>query len=195
MNEITLTPKDIARGLFAAIRGYLERSTAPFVRRIEALELRRAEAVVRDLTTEEKRELAESLKPVLEALHHQWALDWEREATQMMLKAIANVPEPKDGKDGADGLGFEHFDTYLKEDGRTLVLKLSNGEREIVKELRLNIPLYREIYKASETYSRGDAVTYGGSLFIALKDNPGTPGNGADGWRLAVKKGAEGKAK
>ena len=52
---------------------------------------------------------------------------------------------------------------------------------------------YRGVYGRSETYQRGDATTYAGSLFIALKDFPsGDPMTTPD-WQLAVKAGRPGK--
>lgn len=49
----------------------------------------------------------------------------------------------------------------------------------------------RGVFDASKEYGRGDAVSSGGSLWIAQKDGPDhKPGDG-DGWRLAVKRGRD----
>lgn len=51
----------------------------------------------------------------------------------------------------------------------------------------------RGVFKEGESYLRGDGVTFGGSLFLAQKDQPaGKPGASSD-WRLAVKKGRDGR--
>lgn len=96
------------------------------------------------------------------------------------------------GKDGADGLGFD--DLSVEYDGeRTVSLLFARGE--VVKRFDLSLPvvLDRGVYRHDEKHARGDAVSYGGSLWIAQKDAPeGKPGESSD-WRLAVKKGRDGK--
>jgi hypothetical protein len=42
------------------------------------------------------------------------------------------------------------------------------------------------------SYAAGDAVSHGGSLFIAQQDTGEKPGK-SDHWRLAVKRGADGR--
>jgi hypothetical protein len=98
------------------------------------------------------------------------------------------------GKDGADGLGFEDMDEFLDEDGRTVVRRYSNGD--VVKEFRhtFRVPLDAGIWKEGQRYNKGDGVTYGGSWWIAQKDEPqGRPDSGNKDFRLAVKKGRDGK--
>ena len=179
--------KQLAQAVMKSLRGYIARSLEPITKRMDLIETKAV--TIRDLTPDERKALAESMLPHMREAHAKWALDFERSATELMLKAVGNIPEPKDGR---DGLTLEHFDAELSEDGRTLKLMLADGQREFVKELRLATPIYRDVYKAGSDYERGDAVTYGGSLWIATKDAPGTPGNG-DGWRLAVKRGRDAK--
>lgn len=94
------------------------------------------------------------------------------------------------GKDGADGLGFEDLSFVEDEAGRP-VAKFQRGD--IVKSVTLPCIIDRGIFKAESEYLRGDAVTFGGCLWIAKKDAPeGKPGDG-EGWRLAVKKGRDGR--
>ena len=51
----------------------------------------------------------------------------------------------------------------------------------------------RGVYRDTEAYAKGDGVTWGGSYFIAQKQAPeGKPGE-SDSWRLAVKRGRDGK--
>jgi hypothetical protein len=52
---------------------------------------------------------------------------------------------------------------------------------------------YCGVWGEAERYALNDAVTYGGSLWIARAANSGvTPGSGA-GWQLCVKRGRDGK--
>lgn len=118
-------------------------------------------------------------------------LSWERQARGTFEKAADRMPVPKNGR---DALPLESFDLSLSEDGRTLTVKMQAGEGIVEKSLRLAGIIDRGIYKAGGTYDQGDAVTHGGCLWIAQQDAPeGTPGMGGKGWRLAVKKGRDGK--
>ena len=99
----------------------------------------------------------------------------------------------KDGAAGRDALDLEDFDAEVLEDGRTIRLTLARGETRLDRTLKLAVPIYREIYRPEEAYEKGDAVTYGGCLWVATDDAPeGAPGEGK-GWRLAVKKGRDGR--
>jgi hypothetical protein len=62
-----------------------------------------------------------------------------------------------------------------------------------VTEVRYPGPLDKGIFREGEAYERGDGVTFGGSWWIAQVDAPTTkPGTSAE-WRLAVKKGRDGR--
>ena len=54
---------------------------------------------------------------------------------------------------------------------------------------------YRDVWDRSESYVKGDFVTHGGSLWACLRPaSPGvSPGSAPTTWRLAVKKGRDGK--
>jgi integrin beta 3 len=97
-----------------------------------------------------------------------------------------------DGKDGKDAIGFE--DIAMEYDGeRAFTVRFVRGER--AKEFNFTLPLVldRGVFKEGETYQRGDSLTFGGSLWIAQKDAPeGKPGL-SDDWRLACKRGRDGK--
>jgi hypothetical protein len=97
------------------------------------------------------------------------------------------------GKDGLDGLGFEDMDERLEDDGRTIVRTYRRGEQ--VKEFRFRVPtvLDRGVFKDGQTYEAGDGVTWGGSFWIAQKDTGAKPDAGTGDWRLAVKRGRDGK--
>lgn len=118
-------------------------------------------------------------------------LSWERQARDTFERAVDRMPVPRDGR---DALPLESFDLTLAEDGRTVTVKMQAGETVIEKSIRVASIIDRGIYKAAGDYEKGDAVTHGGCLWIAQHDNPeGAPGMGGKGWRLAVKKGRDGK--
>lgn len=107
-----------------------------------------------------------------------------------IVDKIAAIPKPKDGK---DGFSLKHFDATLMEDGRTVLLSFEDDERSFKVELGFAVPLDRGVYKEDGTYAKGDGVTWGGCFWIAQVDNPeGKPDSGK-GWRMAVKKGRDGK--
>ena len=124
-----------------------------------------------------------------------WALDFERRAQGVLERAVDRIQKPADGKDGrngVDGLGFD--DLSVEYDGeRRIALKFSRGD--ICKQFAVDIPvvLDRGVYKPDSEYQKGDAVTWGGSLWIAQKDGPESKPGEDGGWRLAVKKGRDGK--
>ena len=95
-----------------------------------------------------------------------------------------------DGKDGSDGLGFEDVSFEFDEHGRALA-KFQRGD--VVKSIRLPGIVDRGPYKSGESYEKGDAVSYGGSLWIA-QDATNEKPDGGKGWRLAVKKGRDARA-
>lgn len=78
------------------------------------------------------------------------------------------------------------------ERGIKAIAQLSSG---VVQEASMAIEtmIYRGVF-TPEAYAKGDTVTWGGSLWHCdeqTSDKPGEPGS--KGWRLAVKKGRDGK--
>jgi hypothetical protein len=133
-----------------------------------------------------------------ELLKHHWSgweLDFERRAAVTLEKALERMPKPANGangKDGVDGLGFD--DLQVEHDGgRRVSLKFARGDR--VKEFSFDLPVVidRGIYKDGSAYSAGDGVTWGGSYWIAQCETKSKPDGADSGWRLAVKKGRDGK--
>lgn len=123
------------------------------------------------------------------------SLSWERQARETFEKAADRMPIPKDGKDGRDALPLESFDLMLSDDGRTVTVKMQAGETVVEKSLKIAAVLDRGVFSAEKSaeYEAGDGTTYGGCYWIAQKDAPeGVPGSSTD-WRLAVKKGRDGK--
>jgi len=70
------------------------------------------------------------------------------------------------------------------------IATLSKRIKELEAELEELCPIsYRGVFLAGKSYRRGEAVTHGGSLWIAEDKTDGPPGATASGWRLAVKRG------
>jgi hypothetical protein len=102
----------------------------------------------------------------------------------------------KDGERGAPGLdGFGFDDLSFDHDGeRGFVLRFVKGER--TKEFAFEVPavIDRGVYRDGAVYKTGDGVTWAGSYWIAQKETSAKPDSG-DGFRLAVKRGRDGKDK
>jgi hypothetical protein len=97
----------------------------------------------------------------------------------------------KDGRDGADGLGFD--DLEVVHDGvRGFTFRFARGEQ--VKEFPFTLPVVidKGVFKDGSEYEPGDGVTWAGSFWIAQEKTAEKPDSGR-GWRLAVKRGRDGK--
>ncbi len=95
------------------------------------------------------------------------------------------------GRDGADGIGFD--DLSIEHIGdRTIQLSMGRGERWRKATVELPVILDRGVWKAGD-YSAGDAVTFRGSLWICQRKTDKSPSDAPDDWRLAVKRGRDGK--
>ena len=116
--------------------------------------------------------------------------EWMEKQRDEIRKTLESMPKPKDGR---DGIGVK--DLSVEYDGeRTWVLRNQTESGEVVQNLYLPIPLYRDVWKADTQYSQHDMVTHDGSTWIALEDSKGTrPGHMQKAWKLIVKKGRDGK--
>lgn len=90
-----------------------------------------------------------------------------------------------------EGLYSLDFSWENERDLRVIVERTSGA----TAETRRTFPvlLERGVFKPGQTYAPGDGVTYGGSYWIALRATDGRPGEGNSDWRLAVKRGRDGK--
>ena len=112
------------------------------------------------------------------------------------VRALSRLPGPqgKQGIPGRDGLGFDAIETIDDED---YGFKLVSGG-QVVKECRWRKPVaniadaYRGIWNAGTDYRRGEAVTYGGSMFLAKADTTDKPEK-SEAWVLCVKRGRDGR--
>ena len=206
--------KTLADDVIHAVRDFVARSVGPLEARLAALESRPPPQDGKSVTVEEFRGLLteivddriktmpapkdgepgksvtlEEVRTCLDAELATWALGFERRAQDVLQRAIDRMPPPKDGRDG-----FSLDDLQIEQrDERTTVLRFVRGELVREHVLRLGHPLDQGVFREGTAYLRGDGVTFGGSWWIAQKDAPaGKPGMSAD-WRLAVKKGRDGK--
>lgn len=98
----------------------------------------------------------------------------------------------KPGKDGTDGVGFD--DLSVGYDGeKTVTLSFSKGDQ--IKEFSFVLPVVidRGVFTEGKEYQPGDGVTWAGSFWIAQNNTSDKPDSYIKSWRLAVKKGRDGK--
>lgn len=140
----------------------------------------------------------EQVKELLDSRFAVWALEFERAAVDRQQRAIDAVPIPRDGRDGTNGkpgIGLDDFDlqTSSPDDGRTIVFELSAGGRMRRCTVKTACVLDRGIWQEGQRYAKGDGVTFGAQFWIAqVDDAQGKPGESKD-WRLAVRRGKDGK--
>ena len=96
-----------------------------------------------------------------------------------------------DGIDGRDGFSLEDFSVSFNGD-RRMALAFERGDVRKSYELDLPHVLYRGVFTEGSTYARGDAVTWGGSVWIANETTTDKP-ESSKAWRLAVKRGRDGR--
>jgi hypothetical protein len=92
--------------------------------------------------------------------------------------------------------GETDCDVTLSEDGRTAVFTATKVSGRVI-EKRLSIPavIDRGVYKADRQYVAGDGCTWNGSFWIAQRETSSAPNApGCEDWRLAVKRGQDGKS-
>jgi hypothetical protein len=84
---------------------------------------------------------------------------------------------------------------YMEHVGKTMAEELRKRDERIAElEARPVGVDYKGVYRKGCSYSRNQAVSHQGSLWIAVKDYPEKePGEPNSGFRLAVKKGRDGK--
>ncbi|KSV72938.1 hypothetical protein N182_28855 [Sinorhizobium sp. GL2] len=99
----------------------------------------------------------------------------------------------KDGNPGNDGFSLTDFDASLMEDGRTVLLSFESGDQSFKVELGIPAMIYRGVFREG-TYSKGDTVTWAGSLWHCDADETvEKPDGSSKHWTLAAKKGRDGK--
>lgn len=137
----------------------------------------------------------DEVTPILEGMLAKWQLEFERRAADTLERAVDRMPKAKDGADGkhgVDGLGFDDLAIEEKDD-RTIAFVFTRGEKQKRFEYTLPMLIDRGTFKTGQAYERGDAVTYGGSLFTAQRSTTSSerPEDGSGAFRLAVKRGRD----
>lgn len=97
------------------------------------------------------------------------------------------------GEPGRDGASIESL-SVGKRSARSheLTIRMTDGSVS-THEIKFDgMVIDADVHRPGESYEKGDAVTHGGSYWIAKADTNGTPGK-SDDWRLAVKRGRDGK--
>lgn len=97
------------------------------------------------------------------------------------------------GQDGRDGFGFEEMDACVLDDDRTIEFSFRRGEHEKAFTFKWPTMIYRGVWVEGQTYQAGDVVTWGGSAHVAEIETSAKPDTKDCGWRLAVKRGRDGK--
>ena len=138
----------------------------------------------------------ESLLPTLVAKQYETSMP------EIIARASMLVPPGRDGlpgrpgtpgEDGRDGVSIEGFE-FKQADRRTqiCVMKMTDGSQYEWPIKMEGMVIDCDVHRPGAVYEKGDAVTHGGSYWIARKDTSATPGK-SDDWRLAVKRGRDGK--
>jgi len=100
----------------------------------------------------------------------------------------------RDGIDGRDGLGFDDLSFEYDDRGR-LYAVYARGD--VSKRARIPGLYFQEVYKAGTSYLPGDVIQWGGDMWVARAEGelltPGTGAVAAQQWRMAVRRGREGK--
>jgi hypothetical protein len=107
------------------------------------------------------------------------------------------------GEPGRNAADLTYLQDYAAEQVaraiKTATVTTSDGGRTLrwaigdtVHEIKTAIVLDAGVWKEGATYVAGDGVTLGGSFFIAQTDTSAKPGK-SDDWRLAVKRGSDGR--
>lgn len=95
------------------------------------------------------------------------------------------------GLDGKDGLSFDDMDVVY--DGqRSIKFMFARGERQKEFVFKMPIVIDRGVW-AEKEYEQGDGVTWKGSFWIAQRATSSKPDEINRDWRLAVKRGRDGK--
>lgn len=114
---------------------------------------------------------------------------------QLVGDELKTWPKPQDGAPGPPGRDGTLEEAVAEHDGeRTVTLVRKDGSR--LGTITLPIPIDRGVWKPGTWYGKGDGVTWGGSFWLAQEATSAKPGEaGADSraWRLAVKRGTDGK--
>jgi Collagen triple helix repeat (20 copies) len=98
-----------------------------------------------------------------------------------------------DGKDGAPGRDGTLDALRVEQlDERRWRFVRSDGTPMPGDPIYLPMMVYKNVFVEGMAYDKGDAVTFGGSLWIARETTKNKPGDGSTAWQLAAKEGRRG---
>lgn len=90
--------------------------------------------------------------------------------------------------------GIAGVDIVADADGRSFALAINYTDGSTTqKEFKLATMLYRGVYAESQDYDIGDTVTEDGQTWIAVQASKGARPGTCEAWKLAVRKGRNGK--
>jgi len=92
--------------------------------------------------------------------------------------------------------GISDIDITQRDERNFTVTAIKSSGEKTEKTFSVPVMIYRDIFKDGEKYLPGDSVTWGGSVWYcneATGDKPGE--DGSKGWKLAVKRGRDARAK
>ena len=136
----------------------------------------------------------DEVRPFVDAWLATWSVELQRHADDLLQKAVDRWPKPRDGIDGEDGLGFEDLEVVQGEDLRTFTFKFARGEK--VREWTFTVPamIDRGVFEQGKEYREGDTVSWGGHMWVVkAARTEAKPNEGGTDWRLAVRRGRDGK--
>lgn len=183
-------PRDGKDGAGVTVDQVMPELKAELQRAVSALPLPKDGAPGKD----GKSVTVEDFLPIFETAVVKALLDMERRGMETIQRCMDRIEKPKDGKDGrdgVDGLGYEDF-TEEFDGERTITRTYERGGQKKTFVHKFPVVLERGIHKHGQSYERGDGVTFGGNYWIAQRDTSDKPGE-SDAWRLAVRKGRDGK--
>lgn len=98
-----------------------------------------------------------------------------------------------DGKDGAPGRDGTLDELRVEQvDDRRWRFVRSDGTPMPGDPIYMSVTVYKGVFVDGTAYDKGDAVTSGGSLWIARETTKNRPGEGSTAWQLAAKEGRRG---
>ena len=92
--------------------------------------------------------------------------------------------------------GISDIDITQADERNFTVTAIKSSGDKTEKTFSVPVMIYRDVFKDGEKYLPGDSVTWGGSVWYcneATGDKPGE--DGSKGWKLAVKRGRDARAK
>ena len=92
--------------------------------------------------------------------------------------------------------GISDIDITQAEDRQFTVTAVKSSGEKTEKTFSVPVMIYRDIFKDGVKYYPGDSVTWGGSVWYCHQETGDKPGEfGSKGWKLAVKRGRDARAK